>query len=353
MKPKLVALAAGTLWCTVLPPRCSAQGMPSALTQFLKQAIALRDDEIAAAASGTPVVKVLEPVDRREVAVFGIVRVDVPRAFYVKRATDFPAALRSPTRIRFGVFSDPATLSDVAALSLPHDDVEDLAHCAPGACKVKLSSEALAHLRASIVPGSALPDSIVNAYVRQRVVDYVTAYRARGDSALVVYVDQKSRTAAAQVFAGIVSRSPYMYQYAPSLEAYLRSYPSNRPEGLRETVFWSEDDLPSAKRTIAITHIVVYSPPELGGATLIAAKLLYADHYLDGALDLTAVVDQTASGAGPSPGIFLVAFRRLHFDELPSGGVVNVRAKVTGKLGGWTTTWLRDAKSRSEQAYHP
>ncbi len=93
----------------------------------------------------------------------------------------------------------------------------------------------------------------------------------------------------------------------------------------------------------------MYAPPELPGSTLIASKLLYADHYLDGALGLTAVVDQAGDQA--NPGIYLVVLRRLHFDDLPSGGLIDVRGKVIGKLRERTASVLSDAKTRSEEAY--
>jgi hypothetical protein len=49
--------------------------------------------------------------------------------------------------------------------------------------------------------------------------------------------------------------------------------------------------------------------------------------------------------------MYLVLLRRLHFDDLPSGGLMNVRGKVIGKLRDQTETSLRDSKSRNEQAY--
>jgi hypothetical protein len=347
----LRALAGTTIAATTVPARDAAQGMPPSLAQFLQQTIALNQDETGAATSGKPVVKVLEPSDQREIAVFGIVRIDVPRSFYVRRAADFPSSLRNPSRLGFALFSEPAAASDVAALSFPHDDVGDLAHCRPRACKLKLSAEAIAYLRQNVDLAAPTADSVVSAYFRGRMIEYVTAYRARGDSALVVYDDEESRAAAAQVFQAMLSRSPYMYQYAPSLERYLEHYPGDRPADVSEIVFWAEDDLPGLKPTITITHEVVYAPPELPGCTLIAAKLLYADHYLDGALDLTAVVDQAGDPAAGPAGLYLVLLRRLHFDDLPSGGPMNVRGRVIGKLRDRTAAWLRDAKTASEHAY--
>ena len=346
------AFARSARWSVLLllvaPARGGAQAMPPELAQFLQHAAAATADEVSSASAGRPVVKVLAPVDRREIAVLGVIRVAVPRAFYVHRASDFPVALRDPSRLRFGIFSDPVSPADVAGLSLPHDDVDDLGKCNPGACKVKVSAAALALLRRSIPFGSPAADSAATVFFRGRMTDYVTAYRARGNRALIVYADEDSTTDAAQVFAGILARSPYMYQYAPTLERYLENYPGDRPADVAEAIYWSEDNLPGLKATIAITHVVVYAPPELPGTTLIASKMLYADHYLDGGLDLTAVVDQSGAADG---GAYLVVLHRLHFDELPSGGLLDIRGKVIGKLRDQTTTWLRDTKTRTEQAY--
>ncbi len=128
----------------------------------------------------------------------------------------------------------------------------------------------------------------------------------------------------------MLSHSSYMYEYAPSLERYLKNYPQDRPPGVAETLFWSEDDLPGLKPTLTITHEVVYTPPDLPGTSLIASKLLYADHFLDGALDLRVVVDQMGTGAGNPAGIYLVVVRRLHFDDL--SGPFNVRGRVISEL---------------------
>ena len=346
----LPTLVGSAFAAATLPSSTSGQAVPPALAQFLTQTIALNRDEMAAVSSGTPVVKVLEPADRLEIAVFGIVRVDVPRTFYVRRASDFPTALRSPTRVRFGVFSDPAVAADVAAWSLPHDDVEDLLHCRAGACKLKLPADAIARVQEAITKGSPSADSLASAFFRERIVEYVTAYRARGDSALVVYGDQQSPAAAAQVLAAMLSRSPYMYEYAPSLARYLAHCPNDRPADGRDVIYWAEDAPSGAKSTFTIAHEVVYGPPELPGVTFIATKQLYADHYLDGALSLTAIVDAPGNQAGQA-GIYLAVLRRAHLDAMPSSGPINLRGKVVGGVRDRTVTWLRETKTQSEGAY--
>lgn len=345
----LTALVGGAVLSTMIPAPSAAQGMPPSLARFVQESIGLSVDQLGDGSSGKPVVKALETPDRLEIAVFGMVRIDVPRSFYVGRASDFPSALRNRSRLHFAVFSDPAVPSDVSGFSLPHADVQDLASCRPGACRMKLSAEAMARARAVIDLTSPSADSVASAYVRGRILDYVTAYRAHGDSALIVYDDSRSQAAAAQVFDAMLSHSSYMYEYAPLLERYLKNYPQDRPPGVAETLFWSEDDLPGLKPTLTITHEVVYTPPDLPGTSLIASKLLYADHFLDGALDLRVVVDQMGTGAGNPAGIYLVVVRRLHFDDL--SGPFNVRGRVISELRNRTETFLRDAKRTSEQAY--
>ncbi len=72
---------------------------------------------------------------------------------------------------------------------------------------------------------------------------------------------------------------------------------------------------------------------------------------LDGALDVTAVVDLVGGQRAKAAGIALVILRRWHFDDLPSGGLMNARGRVTGKLRDQTIALLRGTKTKSEGAY--
>src|SRR6185312_2012461 len=75
-----------------------AQQPPARLATFLQQHIGPDSARIAAIERGDAVVKVLETDIKRDVAVFGIITVDVPRRFYVTRLQDFPNSLRARTR---------------------------------------------------------------------------------------------------------------------------------------------------------------------------------------------------------------------------------------------------------------
>src|SRR2546422_10916322 len=166
-----------------------AQQPPARLATFLQQRIGLDSARIASIDRGDVIVKVLDTENQRDVAVFGIIAVDVPRTFYVTRLQDFPNSLRARTRPHFGIFSTPASPADVADATVPAHDVDDVKKCKPGDCKIKLPAADMQRLQSEIDWSAADPGTQLNAYVRRRLVEYVTDYRKRGDSALGGYGD--------------------------------------------------------------------------------------------------------------------------------------------------------------------
>ncbi|HEV2750197.1 MAG TPA: hypothetical protein VGV12_06690 [Gemmatimonadales bacterium] len=338
-----IALA-GCAATAVIP--LHAQGPPARLTTFLQQSIGLDQDQLAAIERGDVVVKVLETQNKRDVAVFGIITVDVPRVFYVTRLQDFPNALRAPTRPHFGIFSTPASPADVADATVPAQDFDDIKKCKPGDCKFKMPAADMQRLHSEIDWSAADVGTQLDAYLRRRLVEYVTDYRTRGDSAMVVY-DDVGGVHSSDAFAALLAQSPYVYQDFPSLQQYLTTYPRAELEGAREVLFWA-DDAPSGLQTIlSVTHEVVFAPSELSDMTVVASKQIYADHYFEGVFDLTGIVDRAREGG--KPGIYLVLLRRFRFDDLPSG-ILNIRGKVVGKLRDQLRADLKLQKTTSEKA---
>ncbi len=305
------------------PPQRSAQ-----LTQFLEHSIGFTAEQLATVERGEPVVTVLETRDRRDVALFGIITTPAPREQYVRALRDFPTSLRTPNRTQLGIFSDPATESDVAAVTINTRDVGDMKSCKPSDCVAKLPATDMRRIHEQMnwsAPSAELQAQL-SAYARRRLVEYVTDYRTRGDSAMALYDDRGNLTVrSSEAFAAQLAESPYVYQTVPSLQAYFASYPRGAlPAGAAEIIFWSEDVLPRLRPILSVTHLIIYTPPELPGMTLAAAKQIYADHYFETAVDLTAVVDR-------SPGIYIVVLRRYRFDNLP-GGILNIRGRAIGAL---------------------
>ena len=345
MRASRRAVGPALLGCFVAVAPLPGQQTPAALLRFLRQSIGLDSAQLAAVERGTAVVKVLDTKNQRDVAVFGIITADVPRQRYVARLQDFQSSLGTPTRTHVGIFSDPATAADVQALVVDQDDVSELKDCHPNACKIKLPATDMKRLREEIDWSAADPQMQVNAYARQRFLEYVTDYRTRGDTAMVVY-DNRGNVRASSAFAALLGESPYVYEYVPSFHDYLTTYPRSKLDGLSEVLFWSEDRLPRLRPILSVTHLAVYAPPELPGVTLVAAKQIYANHYFEAGFDLTTVVDREPAAA--QPGIYLVLLRRSRFDDLPTG-LFNIRGKVIGKLRDQMRADLDREKATAEQ----
>jgi hypothetical protein len=147
---------------------------------------------------------------------------------------------------------------------------------------------------------------------------------------MAVYDDRGNLNVhASEAFAAQLAESPYVYENVPSLRQYLASYPRTTLQGSDEIFYWSEDVLPRLRPILSVTHLVVYSPPELPRVTLVAAKQIYANHYFETAVDLTCAIDRPVANGGS--GIYLLVLRRYRFDNLP-GGILNIRGRAINAL---------------------
>src|SRR2546426_10152708 len=123
------SLRCALLLCILAVAPLPGQQTPAPLVRFLRQSIGLDTAQV---------VKVLGTKNQRDVAVFGIITMDVPRATYIGHLQDFPSSLRTPTRSRFGIFSDPAAAADAQDLVVDPHAVPAGKECHPNDCKIKL-----------------------------------------------------------------------------------------------------------------------------------------------------------------------------------------------------------------------
>lgn len=282
---------------------------------------------------------------KEDVAVFGIIAIKASREAYVSRIKDFRNSLRTPSRTAFGIFGNPATPADVQAVVIDSQDVADLPRCKSGECKLKLPAVVMDEVRQNVNFNGPDARAQTNAYARRRLLEYLADYRARGDAAMVVY-DDRGNTRSSEAFASLLAQSPYVFQYVPSLHHYLASYPKGKLEGVSDVMYWSVDSMSSLRPILNVNHLTIYSPPELPGTTLLAAKQIFANHYFEALFDLTTVIDRPMS-PGP-PGTYLVVIRRFRFDRMPSIGMINLKGKVAGKLKDQMVADLQNEKRKSE-----
>lgn len=327
-----------------------AQERSSALNDFLVRSIGLSGSQLSALARGEAAGKLLPTADERDIAAFGAIRIDVPRAFFVDRQRDVPRALLTPSRGEAHVFSNPAADADVRTVDITADDVKELRACRPSSCNFKLPATDMDALRTIDLSGPSAPRDVA-AYARRRIVDYVTDYRRRGNEAMVTY-DDGGGVRASEAFAAMLGDSSYAFRVVPSAGRFLLQYPRDSLPGGTDVIFWAIDALPHVRRVLRIMHEVIYSPPEIPGLTLLAAKQIYADHYFEAGLEVTTAVDRAEAGAASADsGITVVAIRRYRFDRLPGGGLLNLRGRLRDGLQSNLIADLTRLKRDSETAW--
>jgi hypothetical protein len=136
--------------------------------------------------------------------------------------------------------------------------------------------------------------------------------------------DDKGGVRSNDVFEELATLVSQRLEYPPELRRYLTMYPSGRPKGARDFLYWAEDRAPRLRPTLTVRHVVGYAPPGPSGSAFVATKQIYASHYLDGALELLEVVDLGSPGERST---FLLAVRWFRIDRL-SRGPLNLRGRV-------------------------
>ena len=318
----------------------------SGAAAVLRHGVRLDDAESARIERGEVSVQVLPTQDQRDVALIGVIRLGVSRDAYLRRVQDFTNWLRRPTRTRLGLFSDPAVPADAANLEVARDDARELRKCRPGDCTTKLPAMEMERVQGAVDWSSNDAQSQVTTLARLRMLQYVEQYRDHGNASMPVYDDRPS-VRSSDAFIAVLSQSAYLNQAAPALAGYFRTFPRGRPAGISDVLYWSEDAVARLRPILSITHAVVYTPPELAGATIVASKQIYANHYFEAALEVVNVIDRDVS-AEPSA-IYLVVERRFRFDNLPKGGILNIRGRVVSGLRDQLDDDLRREKSVAER----
>ncbi len=263
------------------------------------------------------------PNRSRQAAFAGIVRIDgsgqaLARALE-RRDDEILGEVRAS-----GFFSEPAKPADVATLVFSDSDMEALADCHVAACKLKLSREGIDGLAAIDWSDAGATDAITEQF-RKEALAYADAYRAKGDAALIVYVDKKHPVAVAETNRALIAQFEVIGRAAPRFIGALGAYPSGTTPGMSDALVWAVRDF-GYRPTLAVDHLVVDVDPEDASVlALFASKTIYANHYLGGRVQIGAVID--GDGAIGVPGRYLVLVDRIEFDDDLNG----LKRKLLGK----------------------
>lgn len=280
---------------------------------FLQQYFDFSNEDLAAIELGKIVTKLPKTSDKREVAVLGVVRLKISKEFFLESFLDIESFKKSEAVLKIRKFTSPPRLEDLRDLNLESEHVNALKKCRPGECGVKIPAELIERVRKEINWSAADYKDRTTALTRQFLLDYVRSYLKEGNTALVSYGDQQYPQRMADEVRSMLDQSPYLLASAPEFHKKLTAFPQSDLPGGEDFLYWSKERIAGLKPVLSLTHVVVYKQRNEGGSEiLIASKQLYANHYFEGSLGLTWVINA-------EDGCYLVYFNRSRVDALRGG----------------------------------
>ena len=270
----------------------SALGQKS-ISEFhdvLRAKLAFNEGDFATLSQGRTVVRLLPVTDKREVAVFGLVGLQVPAQVFLQSFRDSIIQKSNPAILEIGKFGATPTASDLETLTFDDRDLDDLKDCVVGDCKLKLSAKMIERLRREVNWYAADYRIQATQLLKQILLDYVRDYLERGDPALIEYNDKPKVVRLADELRALLAESTYGDKF-PEFGQQLNGSMKSEFSMVESAIVWSKIKF-GLKPVIAINHIVIYKLAQnLGPQVFVASKQIYANHYFDSSLSLTAFVN--------------------------------------------------------------
>jgi len=275
------------LLCTLLvcigASTALAQASLAEFHQVLREKGSFDEPDFAALQLNQPVVRLAPATDKREIAVTGLVNTNASAEEFLRSYRDSMMRKSNAAILEIGGFGREPSLADLEGLTLETGDIDDLKECVVGDCKVKLSAPMIERFRREI--DWAAPDyqlKVTNLF-KEMLLAYIKDYRARGEAALIEYNDKRDSISVAAEQRALSSAAGYVNDFLAGTKSDL--------ELLEEVLVWSKIKF-GLKPVIAVNHISIYKRnSDVGPQVLVASKQIYANHYFNAFLALTAFVN--------------------------------------------------------------
>lgn len=341
MRKVLLALVTLLVWQSAVTGQAPAD--PFA---FFRPSVIVGADERGRLDRGETLVRVLGG-GTNEVAIFAAVRVRVDGHRLSSWVREIAQLKKSTFVEAIERFSDPPQLEDLSALTLDDEDLQAIRQCRPGDCGLKLAASEIDTLRRVAAAQGDRKDALQDAF-RHLMLERVRRYLADGQVALSPYADRDEPVSLATAFSSIVQHSPYLTERLPAFAEYLERYPLVPAPGVESFIYWSKERL-AGKATVSATHISILRPgDEVSPEVLVAGKQIFATHYMDGSLNLTAVL-----GGSSETYRYLVYLNRSRVDILGRwfGGLA--RMMIERRVKGEASEVLQGLRRRLESGEPP
>jgi len=280
-----------------------AQTSLADLQKALQEKAAFAETDFAALARGETIVKLAPAQDKREVAVAGLVNLRASAEEFLRSYRESLTHRNNTAVLEIGSFSATPTLDDLQYLTLDPEDIEDLKECAVGDCEIKLSAAMIQRFAHEVNWQASDYAQQATQLFKTMLLEYVRDYRARGNAALIEYNDKPTAVRLAQEQRELIGTSGY-------LNSVFANALATNDKPAEEMLVWSKIKF-GLKPVIAVNHVTIYrNERALGPQVLAVSKQIYANHYFDSSLALTAFV----TVAGPTS--YLVYENRSRADGL-------------------------------------
>ncbi len=314
----ILVVAWAIVWS--LSSTVQAQNSISELQKILQEKAEFQETDFAALERGETVVKLSPVQDKREVAVSGLVSLRAGAEEFLRSYRESLTRKSNAAVLEIGSFGSVPALADLGDLTLEAKDLEDLKECVVGDCQVKLSAAMIERFRREVDWQAADYAAQATELFRRMLLEYVQDYSTRGDAALIQYHDKRDEVRLADEQQALAHVSGYLNDVLAATQLARRN---SELQLLEDMIVWSKIKF-GLKPVIAINHIRIYKRDrEFGPQVLIASKQIYANHYFNSSLALTAFV----TVAGASPISYLVYENRSRADGL-EGPFAKIKRQV-------------------------
>jgi hypothetical protein len=309
--------ALASLALAALPPVARPQAAPEAALTVLRRHLELTENDVDILRRGQPVTRTFGSGERREVTVGGAIRIEATIEAFLERFRRVEKFRESEMVRQIARFGEPPAEGDLAGLTVDLEDVESLRQCRPGACKVRLPAGVIVRFNREVDWAAADPGPQVSSLFRSVLWDLLRAYRAGGNASLAVYDDHEDPLYLSKETDELVAASAPLLSDAPEFTEFLARYPAASTPDVESFFYWSKDEF-GFKPVISLTHVGIVRPAPDRPDAIIASKQIYANHYFDGSLAITRLLDDPAA---PGRGFYMLYLNRTR------------NAKLAGFLG--------------------
>jgi hypothetical protein len=285
--PFAITISCALVWSAA--SICLAQRpLPVAISNFPLSEKVIFNRIGPATDSGQPVVKLLPTQDKQEVAVCGLVYLQVPPETFLQSFRESMVRKSDSAILEIGRFSSAPTIDDLQSLTLESRDIDDLKTCVAGDCKVKLSAGMMQRFQNEIDWTAPNYRSQVTLLFKNILLDYVREYLRQGDAALIEYNDKLTGIRLADETQSLMGALTFGESIPGNLPPDSKQLSESGLSVVENALVWSKIKF-GLKPVIAINHIVIYKQEQkTNPQVLVISKQIYANHYFDASLAVTA-----------------------------------------------------------------